>query len=189
MSTVLVQIEAVVNSRPLCYVADDVGDTAITPSHLIHGRRLLDISPSAVTKDVACVDRFRHKQAVLDAFWKKFQTDYLLQLRDHQRSTKQSLFPSDGDAVLMSEKHASRSVWPRAIVDRLFRSKEDGTVQGVELRFPDGTVLKRPVNHVFPTEIDLRAPIEPVVESDSGKIARSKRAAAKTGELIRQLRC
>ena len=39
--TVIVEIESVLNSRPLCYIYDDEIDDVITPSHLMHGRRIL----------------------------------------------------------------------------------------------------------------------------------------------------
>ena len=46
MSTVVTEIEWVLNPRPLCYIYDDSTDTIITPSHLISGRNLLTKIPS-----------------------------------------------------------------------------------------------------------------------------------------------
>ena len=40
--TVLVEIEGVLNSRPLTYVYDEIDDLPLTPSCLVAGRRLLD---------------------------------------------------------------------------------------------------------------------------------------------------
>ena len=43
--TILKEIEAVVNSRPLCYIYDNaVLDDVITPSHMLMGRRLLSVA-------------------------------------------------------------------------------------------------------------------------------------------------
>ncbi|XP_015767737.1 PREDICTED: uncharacterized protein LOC107346459 [Acropora digitifera] len=47
--TVLTEIEATLNSRPLTYEYDEVGAEMLTPSHLIYGRRLLSL-PEEVTK-------------------------------------------------------------------------------------------------------------------------------------------
>ena len=41
MSSVVKEIEGVLNTRPLYYIYDDSTDTIITRSHSIHGRNLL----------------------------------------------------------------------------------------------------------------------------------------------------
>ena len=37
MSTVVTEIEGVLNTRPLCFIYDDSTDTIITPPYLIYG--------------------------------------------------------------------------------------------------------------------------------------------------------
>ena len=39
--TIICEIESVVNLRQLCYIYDDSIEEVITPSHLLHGRRVL----------------------------------------------------------------------------------------------------------------------------------------------------
>ena len=43
LTTALAEIEAVLNSRPLSYVSGNDMEEPITPSHLIVGRRILDL--------------------------------------------------------------------------------------------------------------------------------------------------
>ena len=43
MQTVIIEVEAIVNSRPLSYVHPDDLEEPLTPSHLIVGRRLLSL--------------------------------------------------------------------------------------------------------------------------------------------------
>ena len=49
--TVLTELEATLNSRPLTYEYDEVGAEMLTPSHLIYGRRLLNL-PEEVRRRV-----------------------------------------------------------------------------------------------------------------------------------------
>ena len=43
LQTVLVEIEAVINYRPLTYVRSDDVESCLTPSHLFCGKRILDL--------------------------------------------------------------------------------------------------------------------------------------------------
>ena len=41
LQTIIVEIEALLNDRPLTYVSDDISDLKLlTPAHILHGRRL-----------------------------------------------------------------------------------------------------------------------------------------------------
>lgn len=43
MHTAIVEIEAIVNSRPLTYLNPDDTEELLTPSHLLMGRRVLSL--------------------------------------------------------------------------------------------------------------------------------------------------
>ena len=76
------KIEAIVNSRPLSYVSSTDCDEPLTPSHLVVGRRVLnlpdylghsfepgdeefEVNASQLTK------RMKHLASVLNHFWKR----------------------------------------------------------------------------------------------------------------------
>ena len=40
LTTLLVEIEQTLNSRPMTYLSDEHNDQAITPSHLLYGRNI-----------------------------------------------------------------------------------------------------------------------------------------------------
>ena len=48
LTTVLVEVEAVINSRPLTYMSPDDVQEMLTPAHLILGKRLLMLSDGKV---------------------------------------------------------------------------------------------------------------------------------------------
>ena len=48
MYTVITEIEAVINSRPLTYLCSEVKEgTPLTPSHFLYGKRLLTLAYSS----------------------------------------------------------------------------------------------------------------------------------------------
>ena len=99
MHTAIVEIEAIINSRPLSYVGSDDTEEPLTPSHLLVGRRVLglpdnlsylelDDADFEVT-DVSVQRRARHLNSVLNHFWKRWSKEYLLELREaHQHQQK-----------------------------------------------------------------------------------------------------
>ena len=75
--TLLIQIEGVLNSRPLTYV-DEEENEPLTPSHLVIGRRILSIPsepPDAGKCEVekrVIVKRNKYLITVLGHFWKRW---------------------------------------------------------------------------------------------------------------------
>ena len=49
--TVLTEVEATLNSRPLTYDYDTPGEEVLTPTHLIYGRRLTSLPESPEVED------------------------------------------------------------------------------------------------------------------------------------------
>ena len=90
-STILTEVEGVVNSRPLTYSDEELGEI-LTPPHLMIGRRILD-RPSPIEdarNSVAFSDvteftrRVKHLNTVLDHFTSRFRREYFTELREHQ---------------------------------------------------------------------------------------------------------
>ena len=59
--TVLTEVEATLNSRPLTYDYDTLGEEVLTPTHLIYGRRLTSLPESPeVEDDIGYNKRYRY---------------------------------------------------------------------------------------------------------------------------------
>ena len=115
MHSAVVEIEAIVNSRPLAYLHPDDLEQPLTPSHLLVGRRLLSL-PDHLTylepegdEDFELTTeslqrRAKHLNSVLNHFWRRWSREYLLELKDtdRQRSTGNShKSVKAGDMVLV----------------------------------------------------------------------------------------
>ena len=164
--TILVEIEAVINNRPLTYVDENDLDQVLTPSHLFCGRRTLDLATDSNTDPVEIgrndgVKRMRLVHSIIEHFWRRWSKEYLVDLREsHKMRTKQKKLKIDeGDVVLIHEDHVKRNKW------RLGRIKEvtsggDGIIRGAVLKTcregKEGQI-KRPLQKLYPLELKLES--------------------------------
>ena len=82
--TILNQIEAVLNSRPLYPMSRDPNDpTPLTPAHFLIGESLLTL-PSADIQ-VSINARYRLLQNMIKDFWKVWKRDYLITLQIREK--------------------------------------------------------------------------------------------------------
>ena len=141
LHTLLVEIESVINCRPLTFVYDDQEGVsfALTPSHLIYGCRITSApNPThfeIMSTHVTLNRRVQHHRRLLEQFTKCWQRDYLLSLREHstnkQRSTGQRV--KVGDVVLLYDEGSKRAFWKLALVNELLPG-EDGHVRAAVIR-------------------------------------------------------
>lgn len=77
--TILVQIEALLNSRPLCPLSTDPNDlNAITPGHFLTLEPLSAIpDPDLLGSKLNHLNRWQLLQRMQQAFWKRWQNEYL----------------------------------------------------------------------------------------------------------------
>ena len=123
--TALTEVEMVLNSRPLSYVAADDLEEPLTPSHLLCGRRLMtnpDYLTSEQVDDEETFEinpdglsvRVKHLNHTLDQFWCRWRREYLTNLREaHKNYCKKSNAPrvSVGDVVTIHEDGQPRGMW------------------------------------------------------------------------------
>ena len=87
LETVLIEVEAVLNARPITYLADDEDclSTPLTPSQSISGRQITPIANTkhyeVVSTNESLTKRARHQGKVLQQFTSQCQREYLLSLR------------------------------------------------------------------------------------------------------------
>ena len=114
LNTVLVEVEAVLNSRPITYVYENDVEEPLTPSHLFCGRRLLsrdhdggDVEvPDDESFDItheAAVTQMKKETAVVEHFWRRWHKEYLVDLRESHKMNQQKsrVEIKVGDVVLV----------------------------------------------------------------------------------------
>ncbi|KAL0822198.1 hypothetical protein ABMA28_004328 [Loxostege sticticalis] len=82
LSTVLAQIEACLNSRPLTLLSDHPDDPLpLTPGHFLVGEPLLNIADEDCSDlNLSNLDRWKLVQQMVNRFWKRWSKEYLVNL-------------------------------------------------------------------------------------------------------------
>ncbi|XP_042577363.1 uncharacterized protein LOC122136841 [Cyprinus carpio] len=160
MTTLLTEVEATLNSRPLTFVHNEA-DEPLTPAHFLVGERLTSLPPkpfpadhdhTTVSKE-EMTRRWRYKNRLMTNLWNRWRKDYLLDLKSaHSCSTQKPTVLKTGDIVLIGDANMPRQTWKLGKIEELFPGR-DGKVRSCAVRTSTGTVLRRPVQLLYVLEI------------------------------------
>jgi transposase InsO family protein len=144
LSTILVEVEGILNSKPLGYASTDVADIdPITPNLLLMGRRDASLPQVAYAPGDMGRRRWRHCQNMADQFWLQFTRNYLPTLQTRQKWHKASGNLEVDSVVLIVDPQLPRAQWPIGRVRKTLPGS-DGCVRTVEVVI-DGKAYIRPV--------------------------------------------
>ena len=148
--TLLTQIEACLNSRPLCPLTEDVEDLEyLTPGHFLIGGSLL--SPPQEEENLNQID-LRNKWRLIEQMnlhiWKRWSNEYIhqLQVRSKWKQTRENL--EKGNLVLVKDEHVPPGRWAIGRVIELHKGADD-RVRVVTIKTKKG-LLKRPITKLSP---------------------------------------
>ncbi|XP_036322049.1 uncharacterized protein LOC118736048 [Rhagoletis pomonella] len=81
--TVLKQVKAVLNSRPISALSDDPTDlTALTPGHFLIGKALIaSPEPNLLETNINRLSRWKQLQQMQQDFWARWRAEYLVGLQ------------------------------------------------------------------------------------------------------------
>jgi hypothetical protein len=155
LSTSLIEIERILNDRPLTRLSDDPRDQVVlTPSKLL---LLRGDSPQPFDAHESCLNRrWRQVRQLTDAFWRKWLREYLPSLNVIPKWQQEHRNIRVGDLVLLLDTSLPRGQWPKAVVEEVFKS-EDGYVREAMVRTVNGT-FRRDVRQLCLLEEDLINP-------------------------------
>ncbi|XP_044250699.1 uncharacterized protein [Drosophila takahashii] len=146
MRTLLAQISAVINSRPLCHTPD-METNYLSPAHFLIGRPLTTVpDPDLSHIPVGRLGYWQSIQSMLQGFWKKWHQEYLTTLQQRPKWTTSTPNISTGNVVLVKESNSPPASWHIARVMETYPGKDD-LVRAVKLKTQAGE-MTRPITKV-----------------------------------------
>ena len=149
LRTLLCEVEAVVNSRPLTTetLSDPLSLLPLTPSTLLTGKTKLILPPPGnfQREDVYSKRRWGRVQHISNEFWSRWSKVYLQSLQARQKWTRQRRNYTEGDIVFLKDDNTCRNKWPMARVIAA-RRDDQGQVRSVTVQSATGSVMYRTVN-------------------------------------------
>ncbi|XP_066595379.1 uncharacterized protein [Prorops nasuta] len=150
LNTFMVEIEAVLNSRPITSLSSDPNDLiALTPSHYLIGKPLNTLPEenlSAVADNRLSI--WQRLIKMRQDFWSRWKLEYLNQLQVRQKWSKDGPELKIGAVVLIKDKQQPCFQWSLGRIEQLHPG-EDGIARVATIHTTSGK-LKRATNLLCP---------------------------------------
>ena len=148
--TASIEVEGMLNSRPLTYCSSDpLDEPVLTPNHFLFGQCSGQLAPQVVD-EVAYNprQRWRYVQDLMSKFWQRWNKEYLVELQRRKKWQNQARDFAIGDVVVMCDPGRPRGSWPLA---RVLETKKgaDGHVRTVRILSNKGEYI-RPITRLVP---------------------------------------
>ncbi|KAI8436459.1 hypothetical protein MSG28_010030 [Choristoneura fumiferana] len=143
--TLLLEAEAIVNSRPLSHVSiESDEEETLTPFHFLIGSSSNQSLPGGMDDtDLLRRAEWRKALRLADHFWERWVKEVLPTMQPRQTTSEnRNVNLKIGDIVIIVDENLPRGTWPRGRVAKLFPGK-DGVVRVVDVATAGG-LLRRP---------------------------------------------
>ncbi|EYC34841.1 hypothetical protein Y032_1359g3845, partial [Ancylostoma ceylanicum] len=202
LNTVATQIEAVINTRPLTKLNFScLEEIPLRPVDFLQGNIKYSLPDSAavnysddpsydpelIQSRKQAYEALEFSSKVANKFWERWSKEYLTALRETQKNAlKQPRhisrnIPEIGEIVLIEQDLLPRGNWSYGKVVEVIKS-HDGGSRSAKVLIPNGKVLHRPLNKLYPLEIrsfsdsnDAQIPLLPHRSPEPAVDERNKR--------------
>ena len=166
--TVMTQIEAILNSRPLYDLPNNPNDlNPLTPGHFLIGAPLRAIPESIICdKKLNFTKRWELVKRISQHFWKKWSTEYISNLQSRSKWKNKMPNLQIGDLVLIKKESTSPLKWPLGRVIEVHPGKDE-LVRVVTIKTAT-TIIKRSIVTL------VKLPIEIESSTQSGEVVQEK---------------
>ena len=128
LEEVLLDIEIILNNRPLTYIEKEIDYLILTPNSLILGRDInfLDAAPHE-SENETIKNRHKYIKRCKEALWKRWKHEYLVALREkHNLKSEDKPFKINvGDVVLIKRQDENRGHWKIGIINHLHSGRDN----------------------------------------------------------------
>ncbi|GFV78857.1 integrase catalytic domain-containing protein [Trichonephila clavipes] len=146
--TVCIQIEGILNSRPLCPLSSNSDDlNALTPAHFLIGRSMTSVvEPNLIELKENALKKWQRITRLVQLIWNKWHSCYLseLQQRNKWQFKKQNV--NVGDLVVLIEDNIPTFKWPLGRITEIY-SGSDALIRVVKVKTQFGE-YKRAISRV-----------------------------------------
>ncbi|KRY08838.1 hypothetical protein T12_8353, partial [Trichinella patagoniensis] len=129
LTTVLCEIEAKINARPLTFV----------------GRSFVDLpmmsTPTVEEDELPLNRKWRKRQQIILHFWKRWRNEYVTTFVSRTKWMTKRQEPKEGDIVLVKEDNTKRENWPIGRITSVLPGS-DGLSRTVEVKTAKGTFTR-----------------------------------------------
>ncbi|XP_072401038.1 uncharacterized protein [Diabrotica undecimpunctata] len=153
-NTMLNQIEAILNSRPLCPLSSDPSDyTPLTPAHFLIGRPLVACPDRNITEErVNRLTRYQHIQLLCQHFWRRWSLEYIAELQHRTKWKTNHGSLSEGSLVLLKSDNTLPTQWRLGRIVHIFKGS-DNVARVASIKTQDG-IVKRSFTKICPLPIE-----------------------------------
>ncbi|XP_076384582.1 uncharacterized protein LOC143263683 [Megalopta genalis] len=154
LNTLIIDIEAILNSRPLTPISSDPTDLlALTPGHFLIGEAITSLRERDL-KDTPTnrLSQWQRIQQLRQHFWKRWHREYLNELTTRNKWTRGHHPITEGTIVLLREDNVPSMQWPLGRVIKTYPGS-DGIVRTVTVKTAT-SVFDRNVKKLVPLPIE-----------------------------------
>ena len=153
-STLLSQIEAALNSRPLCYLSEDPDDINIlTPGHFLIGAPLKSLPELEHEQSfISLGTRWKFVQHLFNQYWLRWSDDYMTSLQMRTKNKTKQNNVEVGTVGLIKDELLPPRQWRIGKIVHVHPGK-DNLVRAISLKVGD-KIFKRAINKFYPLPIE-----------------------------------
>ncbi|XP_057335449.1 uncharacterized protein LOC130674197 [Microplitis mediator] len=142
-NTLVIEIEAILNSRPLTPISSDSNDPLVlTPGHFLIGDSLTNLRGHDFT-DIPTnrLSTWEHIQKVKQDFWKRWSLEYLNELTRRTKWDKPEPNITQGAVVLLRDDNSPPAQWVMGQVIECYPG-DDGIIRTVKVKTSRNTFVR-----------------------------------------------
>ncbi|UYV61310.1 hypothetical protein LAZ67_1004314 [Cordylochernes scorpioides] len=152
LSTVMCDVESLMNTRPLTYLTEESEDLApLTPSLFLHEVREVGVPDLDLIDNQTLSRKYQYIKRVREDLRERFRIEYFGFLRQETKRLKTTIPFKVGDMVLIGQESLKRLHWPLARIIQLYPGK-DGLVRVAKVKTSSGDKI-RPIQKLYNLEI------------------------------------